>query len=107
MAESHRDSDRYGYVGAAQAAWFAHQLRPFEQSGMLRIGAVFLPPAPAGGGPADQAVDESTVPRDTTAFDRLVAGRLNLLLPGLRSPGTGTGSSTPGVLSGLMTEASP
>ncbi|SBW22493.1 WD40 repeat-containing protein [Candidatus Protofrankia californiensis] len=108
MAESHRDSDRYGYVGAAQAAWFAHQLRPFEQSGVLRIGAVFHPPAPSGGGPADQAVDESTVLRDTTAFDRLVAGRLNLLLPGLQAPGRGAGSSTSGALkSGLPVVPTP
>ncbi|AEH09276.1 MULTISPECIES: NACHT and WD40 repeat domain-containing protein [Protofrankia] len=96
MAESHRDSDRYGYVGAAQAAWFAHQLRPFEQAGVLRIGAVFHPPAPPGGGPGEQAVDESAVLRDTTAFDRLLGGRLNLLLPGLQSPGAGTGAGTGG-----------
>ncbi|WP_239394100.1 TIR domain-containing protein, partial [Frankia sp. CiP3] len=83
VAESHRDADRYGYLGDTQAAWFANQLRPFEQEGLLRVGAVYHPPRPPGGGP----VDETAVLRDTAALDRLVAPRLNLLLSGLRPHG--------------------
>src|SRR5581483_4299014 len=40
MAESHREDDHYGWIGEAQAAWFAERLRPFEQDGWLRLGAL-------------------------------------------------------------------
>ncbi|MGH3620657.1 MAG: TIR domain-containing protein, partial [Sciscionella sp.] len=40
MALSHRPEDDYGWIGREQAAWFAKQLRPFEESGWLRIGLV-------------------------------------------------------------------
>ncbi|WP_031159923.1 TIR domain-containing protein [Streptosporangium roseum] len=74
MAMSHREEDRYGSVGEAQAAWFAERLRPFEEAGWLRIGAIAHPPAPAH-------------LRDTTTLEHLLAGRLNLLLHG--AGGTG------------------
>ncbi|MGW4668244.1 TIR domain-containing protein, partial [Streptosporangium sandarakinum] len=45
MAMSHREEDGYGFVGEAQAAWFAERLRPFEEAGWLRVGAVGHPPA--------------------------------------------------------------
>ncbi|WP_322762120.1 TIR domain-containing protein, partial [Frankia sp. Cr2] len=88
MADSHREIDHYGYLGDPQATSFANQLRPFEREGLLRIGAVYHPPRPTGGGP----VDEASVLRDTAALDRLVAARLNLLLPGLRAGGQGESS---------------
>ncbi|MER5318873.1 TIR domain-containing protein [Streptosporangium roseum] len=74
MAMSHREEDRYGSVGEAQAAWFAERLRPFEEAGWLRIGVVAHPPAPAH-------------LRDTATLEHLLAGRLNLLLHG--AGGTG------------------
>ncbi|WP_322752719.1 TIR domain-containing protein [Frankia sp. Cas3] len=88
MADSHREADHYGYLGDTQASSFANQLRPFEREGLLRIGAVYHPPRPTGGGPAHEAV----VLRDTATLDRLVAARLNLLLPGLRAGGQGESS---------------
>ena len=48
MADSHRDDDRYGRLGEAQAAWFAERLRPFEQAGWLRIGRPRHEPAAGG-----------------------------------------------------------
>ncbi|GHF65157.1 hypothetical protein GCM10010218_53280 [Streptomyces mashuensis] len=44
MAYSHRTDDHYGWLGAEQAAWFAQALRPYEQQGWLRLGAVRHPP---------------------------------------------------------------
>ncbi|SNS10023.1 WD40 repeat [Streptosporangium subroseum] len=69
MAMSHREEDLYGFVGEAQAAWFAERLRPFEESGWLRIGAVGHPPSPSR-------------LRDTATLEHLLGGRLNLLLHG-------------------------
>ncbi|WP_406316850.1 TIR domain-containing protein [Streptosporangium sp. NBC_01639] len=69
MAMSHREEDRYGYLGEAQAAWFAERLRPFEEAGWLRVGAVAHPPSPAH-------------LRDAATLDHLLARRLNLLLHG-------------------------
>lgn len=86
IAYSHRDSDRHGQLGEAQSAWFAHQLRTFEQTGWLRIGTVFHHPQPAG---AESRGGESAALRDTDTFDRLLADRLDLLLPGSRPRGVG------------------
>ncbi|CAM5666578.1 TIR domain-containing protein [Streptomyces aurantiogriseus] len=83
MAYSHRLDDRYGLVGPEQAAWFAQALRPYEEEGWLRIGALRHPPgsrqggAPDGGGPL----------RDTDVLARLTAPRLHLLLHGPTGPG--------------------
>ncbi|MET9401383.1 TIR domain-containing protein, partial [Kitasatospora sp. NPDC002965] len=53
MAWSHRPDDRYGWLGPEQAAWFAQALRPYENDGWLRIGALRHPVAAAhpGTGP--------------------------------------------------------
>ncbi|MDX6434748.1 MAG: hypothetical protein QOE54_7114 [Streptosporangiaceae bacterium] len=72
MAISHRDDDRYGWIGEAQAAWFAERLRPFEQEGWLRLGA--LQHEPLAGG-RDSLRDPGTV-------ERLLGGRLNLIVHG-------------------------
>ncbi|HUN36123.1 MAG TPA: pentapeptide repeat-containing protein [Trebonia sp.] len=40
MAESHRDSDHYGWIGEHQLEWFADRLREFKSAGYLRIAAV-------------------------------------------------------------------
>ncbi|WP_279340462.1 TIR domain-containing protein [Sphaerisporangium perillae] len=67
MAISHREEDAYGQIGQAQAAWFAERLRPFEETGWLRVGAVGHPPSAL---------------RDRGALERLLGTRLNLLLHG-------------------------
>lgn len=93
MAASHRPEDHYGWIGEAQAAWFAKSLRSFETSGWLRVGVVRHDPAP-GAGPAGS---DPTLLRDAGTLDRLLGPRLNLLLHG-----PGSGGSTIDVLgSGL------
>ncbi|WP_239330805.1 TIR domain-containing protein [Frankia sp. CiP3] len=84
IAMSHREGDGYGLVGEAQAAWFAHRLRPFEEAGWLRVGTLHHAPQPdtvaEGGG---------DFLRDTSTFDRILGPRLNLLLTGGPDPGEG------------------
>ncbi|MFI9202294.1 TIR domain-containing protein [Streptomyces sp. NPDC053048] len=112
MAYSHRTDDQYGWIGPEQAAWFAQALRPYEQEGWLRLGALRHPPETtrpldAGPEPADGTgprtprgpgrplgLDGSrgagpgrrpaaTPPlRDTDVLARLTAPRLHLLLHG-------------------------
>jgi WD40 repeat protein len=72
MAHSHRDDDRYGWLGEAQAAWFAERLRPFEREGWLRLGALQHEPLPGG---RDSL-------RDPGTLERLLGARLNLILHG-------------------------
>ncbi|WP_219463953.1 TIR domain-containing protein [Nonomuraea rhizosphaerae] len=67
MAMSHLERDAYPMLGEAQAAWFAERLRPYEESGWLRLGAAGHPPAAL---------------RDAPAYERLLARRLNLLFQG-------------------------
>ncbi|WP_283135645.1 TIR domain-containing protein [Rhizohabitans arisaemae] len=83
MAVTHLSKDDYGWIGEAQATWFAEQLRPYEQAGWLRIGAVRHDPAP-GSGPVGS---HPALLRDAGTLDRLLGRRLNLLLHG---PGPGT-----------------
>lgn len=93
MAATHRQEDDYGWIGDAQAAWFAKQLRPFEESGWLRVGIVGHDPDP-GGGPVGA---DPNLLRDAGTLDRLLGARLNMLLHGL-----GPGGATAGFLaSGL------
>ncbi|HEY1820809.1 MAG TPA: TIR domain-containing protein [Trebonia sp.] len=67
MAESHRAEDRYGWLGEAQAAWFAEQLRPYADDGWLRLAAVAHDPASL---------------RDPDTLGRLAGSRVNALLHG-------------------------
>jgi hypothetical protein len=67
MAESHRADDHYGWLGEAQAAWFAEQLRPYADDGWLRLAAVAHDPADL---------------RDAGTLGRLLDSRVNLLLHG-------------------------
>lgn len=83
VADSHREDDHYGWIGEAQAAWFAKRLLPFEDNGWLRVGAVSHPPAPAGAVPgADPALL-----RDSGTLDRLLGARLNVLVHGSAGAG--------------------
>ncbi|MER5355296.1 TIR domain-containing protein [Kitasatospora sp. NPDC002551] len=92
MAWTHRPEDRYGWLGPEQAAWFAQALRPYENDGWLRIGAVRHPVAATGPGPRSGNLaparprGDAEPLRDGDRFTRLTAPRLHLLLHG---PGDG------------------
>ncbi|GAA3779197.1 TIR domain-containing protein [Streptomyces phyllanthi] len=90
MAYSHRLDDQYGQVGPEQAAWFAQALRPYEEEGWLRVGALRHPPGRGRGG----ASDGGGPLRDTDVLARLTAPRLHLLLHGPAGPGTRPGLAT-------------
>src|SRR6185369_998082 len=77
IGQSHRDGDDLGLVGEAQAAWFAHRLRSFEEVGWLRIGV--MNHAPGWDAPTEGSPDHLT---DTSTFDRVLGPRLNLLFTG-------------------------
>ncbi|MEW9531421.1 TIR domain-containing protein [Microbispora sp. NPDC049125] len=70
IAMSHRAEDDHGFVGEAQAAWFAERLRPFE--GWLRIGLVAHPPR----GSSQHGL------RDVDTLRGLLGNRLDLLAHG-------------------------
>ncbi|MGH3718365.1 MAG: TIR domain-containing protein [Pseudonocardiaceae bacterium] len=93
MALTHRPDDDYGSIGDAQAAWFAKRLRPFEESGWLRVGFLRHDPDP-GGRPAGA---DPALLRDAGTLDRLLGPRLSLLLHG---PGPG-GATVSSLASGL------
>ncbi|AQZ64728.1 High-affnity carbon uptake protein Hat/HatR [[Actinomadura] parvosata subsp. kistnae] len=67
MAMSHLERDAYAMLGEAQAAWFAERLRPYEERGWLRLGAMGHPP------------EELT---DAPTYERLLGHRINLLFHG-------------------------
>ncbi len=94
--QSHRDADRYGWLGDTQPGWFAEHLNPYEDAGWLRLGVVHHPPRPTevphprngtqprdGTDPREATGPDSVHLRDTDAFDRQVAGHLNVLLTGI------------------------
>jgi WD40 repeat protein/3',5'-cyclic AMP phosphodiesterase CpdA len=77
MAESHRDSDHYGWVGEHQLRWFADRLAHYRGRGWLRLAAVHHNVVRAA------VLDEENL-RDADDLDRLVGqpGLANLLLHG-------------------------
>ncbi|RKT83471.1 WD40 repeat [Saccharopolyspora antimicrobica] len=81
MAASHRPEDNYGWMGEAQAAWFAERLRPFEESGWLRFGVIRHAPTPG---------NDPGLLRDAGTLDRMLGRRLNFLLHGPEPDGTRT-----------------
>jgi len=87
MGIDDRPEADHGLVTEAQAAWFANRLRPYEDSGWLRIGVVRHGPL-TGGGLADGRAD---VLRDAGTLDRLLGRRLNLLVHGPGAAGAGIG----------------
>ena len=74
MADSHREADHHGWLGEAQAQWFADRLARAEEAGWLRVGAVHHSPAGA-------AEPEHEL-RDADVLDRVLGGRVHLLLHG-------------------------
>ncbi|MGH3827362.1 MAG: TIR domain-containing protein, partial [Pseudonocardiaceae bacterium] len=93
MSITHQPEDDYGWIGDEQAAWFARQLRSFEESGWLRIGVIGHNPDPGG----ESASSGPAVLRDPGTLDRLLGHRLNMLVCG---PGPG-GTSIDFLGSGL------
>ncbi len=93
MASSHRQEDRYGWIGEAQAAWFAERLRAFERNGWLRIGVISHDPA--GDAPAGR---DTALLRDAGTLDRLLGPRLNILLHGPGPGGTHIGELGSGLV---------
>jgi len=84
IADSHRPEDHHGWIGEAQAAWFAERLRSYEEAGWLRLAVTRHSPGEL---------------RDAGTLDRLLGGRVNLLLHGPpHGPGPGTSLE-----SGLLT----
>ncbi|MFD0688474.1 WD40 domain-containing protein [Actinomadura fibrosa] len=75
LPHTHREEDRYGRVGQAQAAWFNERLRHFEDEGWLRLGA--LEHTPVAGEPGAL--------RDPETVETLLAGHLNVLFQGTPS----------------------
>jgi WD40 repeat protein len=88
MAYSHRSDDQHGLLGPEQAAWFAQALRPYEEEGWLRLGAVRHPldgARPLTGIPGRLGQNPGPL-RDTDVFARLTGPRLHLLLHGPAGP---------------------
>lgn len=92
IADSHRLEDHYGWIGEAQAAWFAEKLRPYEEAGWLRVGALRHAAARQMRAGAPEEL------RDTGTLDRLLGRRLNLLLHGPCLPGGGRYTLDSGLL---------
>jgi WD40 repeat protein len=86
VAVTHREEDRYGFLGEAQAAWFAQRLRHYQQSGWLRLGAMAHAPGPRTPYADEGPVDDAVTLRDRPSFHRLVAPMLNLLHAGAAPP---------------------
>ncbi|RFS85235.1 TIR domain-containing protein [Actinomadura spongiicola] len=75
LPQSHREADRYGMVGRAQAAWFNERLRHFKDEGWLRLGAVEHTPIPG----------EPGALRDPETVEMLLGGHVNLFFQGAQS----------------------
>ncbi|MFG2013584.1 WD40 domain-containing protein [Actinomadura geliboluensis] len=75
LPQTHREEDRYGRVGQAQAAWFNERLRHFEGEGWLRLGAVEHTPI-AG---------EPGALRDPDTVETLLGGHVNVFFQGTES----------------------
>jgi hypothetical protein len=77
MADSHREADHHGEIGARQLRWFATRLAERREQGWLRLGALHHDVA-AGAHPAESGM------RDTGDLHRVLGdGKLlNLMLHG-------------------------
>ncbi|TDC85003.1 TIR domain-containing protein, partial [Actinomadura sp. 7K507] len=75
LPQTHREEDRYGRVGRAQAAWFNERLRHYEDDGWLRLGAIEHTPISG----------ESGALRDTDTVETLLGGHVNLFFQGTES----------------------
>jgi WD40 repeat protein/3',5'-cyclic AMP phosphodiesterase CpdA len=102
MAESHCESDHYGWIGEEQLGWFADRLEGYRGQGWLRIAAVHHNVVRGA------AVDEENL-RDADDLDQLIGqpnlanlllhghahdGRLHRLSSGLVALSTGSAAVT-------------
>ena len=75
MADSHRDTDHYGWLGEEQLRWFARRLEAAQRGDMFRLGILHhYPNQPDTQGDAQL--------RDSEMFASLVAPHVNLVLHG-------------------------
>ena len=77
MAESHHESDHYGWIGEHQLRWFAGRLASYRAKGWLRLAAVHH-------NVVRGAVMDDENLRDADDLDRIIGepGLVNLLLHG-------------------------
>jgi 3',5'-cyclic AMP phosphodiesterase CpdA len=75
MAESHLDTDHYGWCGERQLRWFADRMREYRSRGWLRVAAVHH-------NLIRGAVDDAENLRDADDFTRILAPEVNLILHG-------------------------
>jgi uncharacterized protein YjbI with pentapeptide repeats len=77
MADSHREADHHGEIGARQLRWFATRLAERKEQGWLRLGALHHHVA-AGTYPAESGI------RDASDLDRVLGHEklLNVVLHG-------------------------
>ncbi|MBT8228586.1 MAG: NACHT domain-containing protein, partial [Dactylosporangium sp.] len=73
---SHREADRYGWLGPDQLSWFAERLHGYRRRGWLRLGVLHHDPTADPGGAAGI--------RDATDLADRLASRVDLLLHGYR-----------------------
>jgi WD40 repeat protein len=80
IAETHRDEDRYGQVGAAQLRWFARRLAAYGDQGWLRLAAVNHIPITIAGSAGAGAVAGRGL-RDADELDEILgeSGLVNML----------------------------
>ncbi len=74
IAESHRKDDHYGFLGEQQLRFFAEKLRPYKESGVLRIAAVHHDPLHLG--------ENEAARQDQKDFKGMLAPYLNLVAHG-------------------------
>jgi 3',5'-cyclic AMP phosphodiesterase CpdA len=84
MADSHRDSDHYGWLGEDQLRYFADRLTGAGARGWLRVGVGHHAPVPAVHHTPvpDAGLHEEAGLRDADLFGELLAPHLDLLLHG-------------------------
>jgi WD40 repeat protein len=88
IAESHRDTDHYGWLGEEQLRWFARRMETAQADEWFRIGVLHHHPMRLSGH-ADSRL------RDADLFASLIAPRLNVVLHGQADI---TGADQPGPL---------
>jgi len=75
MANSHRETDHYGWLGKEQLHWFARRLETAQRRNLFRIGVLHHYPSRPG------RLEEPQL-RDSGLFYNEVASRLNVVLHG-------------------------
>ncbi|MEV4495778.1 TIR domain-containing protein [Micromonospora arborensis] len=95
IAVTHREEDRYGFLGEAQSTWFAQRLRHYQQSGWLRLGAMAHAPGPRTPYADEAAISDGVTLRDRGSFNRLLGPMLNLQLTDVAPTGVRVDSVVP------------